>query len=517
MAKEPDSGSLDLNYVGTNLAAFPCKNLVFIGTNVFTSGATNRPTTVRWLFDNANDPASLPLAALWDAGSLTNPTDQTVTFFEPTVFRKGASLDQAVISGKLDAGGVEFRQGLYSQSLKVGDDIVMTGARFDADANFVYAQIGHDFALQESLFDANFNSYGMSVGGSLMVDHARFRAGASFEAVSAGKAFRGQYVRFENRSALAEFRGLKVDGEVDFLRAQFAGPANFILSQIKGNFQAQGATFEDDHTFLELKNLPGLNDDTYTFNTDFGSMEVDGFAIFENVLFARSVSFRNARFGNLYLDGVRWPEQNFLTNYIDDPKTNDLLRLEGMSFTTIRDITSDHFLHTRAQLEESQKNLLAMFTSRSPYSFDIYAQLESFFQREGAPDLADEVFINAKEREGKEATGLAKLANTLLDWTVGYGRKPWKAFIESLACILICAAFCKGCMVKKISPVQPPSWPLAFFFSLGAFLPFIELGTKELLDFRKKREWFCYLIAVEKILGYILVPLWTLALSGLLR
>ena len=573
---EPKNGSLDLNYVRTRLTTAPVKNLEFfwnhfstnlptgldpnlefIRANVLTPGATNRPTTVRWLFDNiynTNYPDALPLVARWNV-SMTDQiigtnltlttnrtgaadqiittnqivitikiiaTNQIVAFSQPTIFRQGVWLDRAMIAGKLDAGEVEFRKPVDCAGLKAGDSISMRDAWFDEAVSFRHVQVGYDFVLQDSSFRAaekfkKIDSYGMSVGGSLIIDGARFGTGAVFEEVSVGKAFRGQYVRFENRDALAVFRGLKVDGSVDFLRAQFAGPANFILSQIKGNFEAKGATFEDDHAFPDLKNL---TDNTFTFNTDFGSMQVDGFAIFENVLFARSVSFQNARFGNLYLDGARWPETNILMSYrsyTNDPP--NLLRLEGTDFATIRDLTSDHFFHTHAQLVESQSNLLAMLASRSPYSYDIYGKLESYFRREGAPALADDVFVHGKEREGKEASGWAKFANTFLNWTVGYGRQPWKAFCWSLGCIGLSTVFYMCCMVTKKDPAKSPGFWLALLFSLGTFLPIIDLGASKLLEFPEKNEnkLLRYWIAVEKILGYILVPLWTLALSGLIK
>ena len=504
----PNTGALDLDSVRAQLAPALGTDPEFVREQVLTTAASNSTVAIRWLFENPTNPSALPLVAKWVRGS------PMVRFYQPAIFRKQVSLDRATIAGKLDAWEVDFRGELYAHSLKVGDDSVMGYARFNGAANFIYAQIGHDFQLRNSTFQY-FDASGMTVGGSLIIDEARFRNIARFKEVTVGIAFRGQYVRFENRGAPADFSGLKVDGLVDFQRAQFAGPANFILAKIKGNFQAQGATFEDNHPFQKLQILTG---DSFTFNTDFGSMAVDGFAIFENVIFARSVSFRNARFGNLYLDGTRWPAASILMTYTNDPGTNDLLRLEGMDFQTIRDVSSGHFLHTQAQLEESQKNLLTMFAQRSPYSFDIYAKLENYFQREGAPVLADQVYVNAKEREGKEATSYpAKLANAFLRWTVGYGRNPLLAFGESFVFILVWGLLCQRCMVKKTPHRGAPGFGLALFFSLNTFLPIIDLGAGDLLEYRHGKEWFHYLIALEKILGYILVPLWTMALTGLIK
>lgn len=504
----PHTGALDLDSVRPQLATALNTNLEFVLKFVLTTNAAVTTASVRWAFDQPASTEARPLVAKWFGGA-------SVNFSQPTVFRSAVFLDGATVAGKLNAEEVEFRMNLGCHSLKVGDAAVMSDARFDDATSFFYAQVRHDFLLKDSRFKKSFDATGMVVGGSLILDGTRFGDRADFDVVSVGNDFKGQYVRFENGERLAEFRGLKVDGMVDLLRAQFAGPANFILAHIKGNFQAPGATFGDTHSFIELQNLTS---DSFTFNTDFGSMQVDGFAIFENALFARSVSFRNARFANLYLDGTRWPTANRLLAYTNDPGPQDLLRLEGMDFDTIRDVTSGHFLHTHAQLEESQTNLLNMFARRAPYSFDVYARLEHYFQREGAPVLADGVFINAKERERQEVTSLpAKAANLFLDLTVGYGRKPLLAFSESVVCILIWGLLCKQFMVRKTSARQTPGLGLALFFSLGTFLPIIDLGAAGLLEFGRGKEWFHYLIALEKILGYILVPLWTMALTGLIK
>ena len=507
-----NTGSLELSAIRTALAVNLNTSPADIQDRVLTDQAASPTVSVRWWFDNPTDPAALPLVAKWARGS-------PLEFCQPTVFRQPVSLDRAVIAGKLDAPAVAFRK-LWCHSLKVENVIWMADCACDDEADFTYSQIGRDFWLHNCLFKKSFKAVGMNVGGSLILEHARFGDKAEFDDVTVGHDFRAPFVRFENRNSLAEFRGLKVDGQVAFKRAQFAGPANFILSHIKGNFQAEDATFEDNHPFRELQ---AITADSFTFNVDFGSMQVDGFAIFEDALFTRSVSFRNARFGNLYLDGMHWPEARRLAGYTNDPAPNELLRLEGMDFDTIRDITtSGRFRHTPEQLKESQKNLLEMFARRSPYSFDIYAKLEKYFVREGAPDLADQVHITAKKREGKEAeTTLARVGNWILQFTVGYGRMPWRTFGESLVIILIWGFFyyLGGCMVRKIPEKKDerPGFWLALLVSLGTFLPIIDLGTSKLLECKPDKEWFRYVIAAEKILGYILVPLWTMALTGLIK
>jgi hypothetical protein len=538
------NGSLDLNSVRTGLANVLQTNTAYILTNVLTGGAFSSPAFIRWTFDQTRATNAAPMVAVWE------PANPEVQFYRHTVFRKKASFDRAVIGGKWDGGEVEFQQDLYARSLKVGDDLLMNQARLDGAANFTFAQIGHDFFASESLF-GDFDASGMITGGSLLIENARFRAKATFAQVSVGLHLKGAYARFEDRDSPADFSGLSINGFVDFQRAQFKGPASFILAHVKGDFQAPGATFEDHRDFRNLAALAISSGNNSTFNADFGGMAVDGFAIFENVLFARSASFRNAHFSNLYLDGTRWPEDSVLMGYTNEPTRTNLLRLEAMDFTTIRDVSGSQFLHTKAQLKESEANLVAMFGSLSPYSFDTYDKLEDFFQRQGAPGLADQVFIAAKQRERLESSPFHWLVNVLLEVTVGYGRKPWLAFCESLAVVVILGGMYFFCMEGKnpeehgrrlfrrrwrlvlaayFSWVEPERFPLslaaavffrrlalAIFFSLGMFLPIIDLGARDIFDIKSHKTWIRYLIAAEQILGFILVPLWTIALSGLIK
>jgi hypothetical protein len=305
-----------------------------------------------------------------------------------------------------------------------------------------------------------------------------------------------------------------VDGSIQLRGAEFAAPVNFILAKINGNFEAQNSTFEDDRSFEDLEHV---TQDSFTFNTDFGSMTVDGFAIFENACFARSVSFRNGAYGNLYFDGVQWPDATYMRNYYtNEPFSTNLLRLEGISFRTIRDITTGPFFHSRQQLKESQANLVTLLQNYTPYSFDIYAKLEAYFRGEGERSLANQVFISAKKREGAEAGPWGRFVNRFLRYTIMYGKWPWLAFGESLIVVILLSLLCEACMLKKDTHT-PPSFPLSFLYSLGNCLPLVDLKTADLLEIKPGQDWFRYLLAFAKMLGYILVPLWAVAWAGLVR
>jgi hypothetical protein len=435
---------------------------------------------------------------------------------QETIFAGQVHLDGATIGANLEAWDVQFRKDASFDSVTVGGNAFLDQACFLQKASFGYLRTAHDFSMASSFFGSGniVNAFGLEIGGTLNVEWVHFSGSASFGGGHISKELTANYVRFPNSYHVANFRGLNVDGSVQLRGAEFAAPVTFILAKINGNFEAQNSVFEDDRSFEDLEHV---TKDSFTFNTDFGSMTVDGFAIFENACFARSVSFRNGAYGNLYFDSVQWPDATYMTNcYTNEPFSTNLLRLEGLNFRTIRDITSGAFFHSRQQLKESQTNLVTLLQNYTPYSFDIYAKLEAYFRGEGERSLANQVFISAKKREGAEAGRWGRFINRFLRYTIMYGKWPWLAFGESLLVVLLLSLLCEACMLKKDTHT-PPSFPLSFLYSLGNCLPLVDLKTADLLEIKPGQDWFRYLLAFAKMLGYILVPLWAVAWAGLIR
>jgi hypothetical protein len=117
-------------------------------------------------------------------------------------------------------------------------------------------------------------------------------------------------------------------------------------------------------------------------------------------------------------------------------------------------------------------------------------------------------------RIGKSAiqpTGKSALLRELFRGT------PAESSTRDGARALFWGLLCQRCMVKKTPHRGGPGFGLALFFILNTFLPIMDLGAGDLLEYRHGKDWFRYLIALEKILGYILVPLWTMALTGLIK
>lgn len=188
---------------------------------------------------------------------------------------------------------------------------------------------------------------------------------------------------------------------------------------------------------------------------------------------------------------------------------------------------------------KSWKTLEKLLKANTPYSFDIYDNLENYFRRAGASGLADEVFIAGKRRERKEVMDWwspSRFFSWILDLTVGYGRHPSYALFISLVFILFgCWVFRRERMVpenykeerdadgnllepmagKPASQGKHPYHPL--WFSLDVFLPIIDLWADKYWMPRRADKWRWVYMVAHKFSGWVLVPIGLAAFSGIIK
>jgi uncharacterized protein YjbI with pentapeptide repeats len=373
----------------------------------------------------------------------------------------GVQFDACVFEGPVDFSRARFHRSLTLHDCVFYKPVYLKGTHVDDDL-----EIGSSIFLDEAVFSSGrvlgrLNGQGdyfrkpvsfdqMKIGLSadfsdaqfvtLDIREATFHGPVVLENTEIDYALYAQGAKFTGRTNMADFYGLKVSGSAYFDNAAFAGPVNFILAHIAGNFEARGVEFNNDCDDTDL--AVASRHQPLHFNTDFGGMKVDGFVILSRASFAGQISFRNATFQHLHLDG-RCARSLHHTNSVGD------LRLEGLSYRRIRSITNETAELTTEQLAQSWENLRDLLRNHAPYSFDIYQNLEQYFQREGQAGLADEVYIEGRCRERKEMLepslqtlkqsplGLFPwLWNWILYQTVRYGREPERALIYASIIVL---------------------------------------------------------------------------------
>jgi uncharacterized protein YjbI with pentapeptide repeats len=371
------------------------------------------------------------------------------------------------------------------------------GAIIDEPIDLENAQISFELRLDHCQFNKNVTFAGATFSAGLLLDGSRFKGEARFDGMKVrghaylhGSVFEGlasflgadvagnfepAWAKFQ----LVVFYGMKVGGEALLVDSVFEGPVFFTRADIAGNFDAARAKFQNKQ-----------------MAANFSGMKVRGDASFSHSVFEGPVDLTNADFGKLDLSDASWP------------KVAAKFQMQGMSYKYVR----------AASEEPESHKLLLNLADQPAYSADVYSNLEEFFLRQGYRSDADKAFIAGKRRERKEKLhGLDWLGSWLLDWLVGYGRRPWQAGIP---CAVFVALGCVLFSPAKMELQKPEDMPRVysrFWYSLGVFLPFVDLQADKVWKPKEDQTFLRNYMRVHILLGWILVPLVLAALTGLIK
>src|SRR6266567_5778257 len=384
--------------------------------------------------------------------------------------RHGVRIIGAIIDEPIDLQNAQIRCQVWLDHCQFNKSVTFYGANF---AEFV--------SFENSAFKAEANFESMKVGGTAFFQNAVFDGPVNFVGANIASDFGAQGAKFQNKEQGANFESMKVRHTAFFQNAVFDGPVNFVGANIASNFQANGVQFQN----MEQR-------------ANFNSMKVGGAALFNDAVFEGSVDLRNADFAWLDLSSPFWP------------KDAAQFSMQGMSYKYIR-------AGPLYDEPESHKALLTL-ADQSVYTADVYSNLEEFFLRQGYRDDADRAFIAGKRRERKENLhDLGWLGSWLLDWLVGYGRRPWQAGIP---CAVLVALGCVLFSPKKMEPQKPEDTPRVysrFWYSLGLFLPFVDLQADKVWKPKADQTFLRNYMRVHIMLGWILIPIVLAALTGLIK
>jgi len=388
-----------------------------------------------------------------------------------------ANFRRASFAGVVLLDGSTFRAGVNFNSTKVEGGATFKDAVFEGPANFVGADIASYLEASRAKFQnkeqgAQFG--GMKVGGYALFMDAVFEGPVNFTGANIASNFNAAAAKFLNKEKAVLFIAMKV-GQVAVLdKAVFEGPVNFVRAEITGSFLAPQAKFQNKEKVA-----------------NFNSMKVEGGAIFKDAVFEGPVNFDYASFALLDLS-----------------KVAGHFHMQEMSYKYIKAAPEE---------PESHKELLKL-ADQSAYTADVYNNLEAFFLRQGYRGDADRAFIAGKRRERREnLQGLGWLGSCLLDWLVGYGRRPWQAGIP---CAVLVALGCVLFSPKKMEPQKPEDTPRVysrFWYSLGLFLPVVDLQTDTVWKPKADQTFLRNYARVHALLGWILIPIVLAALTGLIK
>ena len=395
-------------------------------------------------------------------------------------FMSSANFRRASFAGVVLLDGSTFRAGVNFNTTKVGGFTSFKDSVFEGPVNFVGADIASYLEALRAKFQnkeqgAQFG--GMKVGSYAAFMDAVFEGLVNFTGANIASNFNAVAAKFLNKEKAVLFIGMKVGQVAAFNKAVFEGPVNFVRADIAGSFQAEGAKF--------------LNKEK---ETTFRSMKVEGGATFKDAVFEGPINFDYAAFALLDLS-----------------KVAGHFHMQGMSYK---------YINAAPEEPESHKELLKL-ADQSAYSAEMYSNLEAFFLRQGYHGDADEAFIAKKRREREEYFASGQWSRWLGSWMlnllVAYGRRPWQAGIPCAALIAL------GCVLfspKKMEPQKPEDTPRVysrFWYSLGLFLPVVDLQTDTVWKPKADQRFLRNYARVHALLGWILIPIVLAALTGLIR
>src|SRR5438552_6801796 len=424
--------------------------------------------------------------------------------------------------------GAIIDEPIHLENEQIPCEVQLDHCQFNNSVTFAGANFAGGLLFSGSRFKGEANFNGMKVGGDASLERAVVEGPVYFLAADIEGNLEAQWAMLHNKKNGAHFSGMKVRGDRAFFSgAEFEGPVGFGGADIANNLVVQSAKFQDNEVgaiflgvkvrgdamfdFTEFKGLvdfvgadiannfqAGAKFENKKKWASFNRMKVGGPAFF-NGSFEGPVDLRNAEFGWLDLSGASWP------------KGAGQLQMQGMSYKYI----------LAAPKEPKSHEELLKVVSQAAYSGDVYSKLEAFFLRQGYRGDADEAFIAGKRRERDEYLRTGQrfqwLGSWMLDLLVCYGRRPWQAGIPCAALIAL------GCVLfspKKMEPQKPDDAPRVysrFWYSLGLFLPFVDLQADKVWKPKADQTFLRNYMRVHILLGWILVPLVLAALTGLIK
>ena len=158
---------------------------------------------------------------------------------------------------------------------------------------------------------------------------------------------------------------------------------------------------------------------------------------------------------------------------------------------------------------------------QADYDPGIYNQFDSFLRAQGDYDDADNIFVHSQSRNRDERLNHDWVAN-LRSWLwfafTGYGRLVWLSLIWSSAVVLFgtFVFWKRSNMALREEKLQNLDYN-PFWFSLDVFAPIIDLEAARIWQPRPEKHWLWNYLRIQRILGWILVPLALVAITGALQ
>lgn len=410
-------------------------------------------------------------------------------------------LGSTKVGGQINMVGSTFTNCLNMASLEVGQHLLMNdGAKFD-DVDLTVAKVGGQMNMARSTFTGCLNMNGLKVGGQLVLTGSLFEKAlkmnnmdvtlslfmddkAKFVTVGLDYTRVGEQLVLTGSTFEESLSMERINVGQDLLLRNIVGPREgqpviMGYAEILGNLDISGSQ------------LPSLN----LIGTKIqGEFRLDPSPMWRT---GSILTLRNTIVGALQDEQGAWPETLDLNGFA-------YAQLGGWSLKGENPVT-----------DRKVSWFCDWLGKQTDYSPQPYQQLANVLLKTGHRERADEILYAGKERERKNTHGWARVWMGLLNGTIGYGYKTWRALEWAVLVVVV------GMDVLILNGILWPNHigvkgiPEEFAYSLDMLLPGVQLAKHHfdiVLD-----GWIKYYFYVHRLIGVILGFFLIAGVSGLTK
>ena len=219
------------------------------------------------------------------------------------------------------------------------------------------------------------------------------------------------------------------------------------------------------------------------------------------------VDLGNARVSVLCDDPTTWPADMRLDGFTYDSLIT--LRGQGGENRQIDKYVSDSAT-TSAEILPARDRLPWLRNTATGYRPQPYEQLALFYRRMGHDDESRKVLV-AKQRDRRSTQGIGgKIWSYLLDWSVGYGYRPWLAALWLVALITVGTTVFALQPPPALTPGAAPKFD-PFVYTINLLLPLGQFIQSGQWNPQGAERWFTYALVGT---GWLLA---TAVIAGITR
>lgn len=419
--------------------------------------------------------------------------------------------ERARIDGLLSCTNINATGPLKLQLATIGGGLKLSGGSLAAGLSASRASIGDDLNCRES--DLNCGEVGQPffAGGDVDLRGAKVAGNAVFSGSTVHGCFLGEGLETSGSLFLdqSETRRAEVTGDVNLQHARIGGALQLSGSRLDAALIASDISV-GTHAFFDMR-----RHSQWPF-TSAGLIELQG-ARLGNAFFQdadlhgvkpvdgveTTLDMRGARVaGSLELLWSKPPAGAVVlagaqtSKLCDDPSTwPPALDLRGFTYDTLECPELGGRTATACTSPRVRRKWIALAENTSHFSPQPYAQLVTFYRREGRDSDAHAIAYAAEHARRKQQRGQIRATwNAFLRVTVGYGYRPLQT-LSILAVLLVAGTvlFSHLHAAGDITPTDSggPRF-VAAVYTLDRLIPVIGFGLRDAFALTGAAQWLAY-------------------------